>query len=169
VPVTAREHAGRAVQIKATAGAEVDLADFFRNAGVAETFILVVGVLTRGRVLREILVLEVDAATWRSYFAFSRAQEMKAGLALITNLLVDDARWAAFMKEFGRAFDREHPNGPVHLRMKRDHKKQKRIQAAIRLADLRRLAGAAGQPARAGKLPRVDMPGLDGLVGQVIL
>lgn len=145
------------VQIKTVkAGTEIDFGDVFRNADKKHDFILVVafwkGVKTN---IIEQTALHIEADKWRPLFSFADPnalpglvtdghshikKALKEEMNLISNMRVDDGRWKQFMTTYKKTWaDAVPTEGPprrvVELRFKRDHKKQKRLQCAIKLSN----------------------------------
>ena len=142
VPVSIKTHA---------AGTDLCLGDYARQAAITEAFILVVGTYAQEATTGakrdwHVETFMIAAADWTARLHYSAAGAMRAGLALISNLSADDARWKAFMLEHTSAFAREHAEDApmVALAGKRDHTTQKRIQCRINARNLRAMRGAFG-------------------------
>ena len=136
------------VQIKTVkAGSEIDFGDVFRNAEKKHDFILVVAFWKGAKTnITDQIALRINADIWRPLFSFTdpnTRRALKEEMNLISNMRVDDGRWKHFMTTYKKTWtDTVLPGGGppqrvVELRFKRDHKKQKRLQCAIKLSNWR--------------------------------
>lgn len=122
---------------------ELCLGDYRRQASVAGDFLLVVGQVDSGRCAR-VDAYVVAAGAWRQLLAYAGADVMYSELKEISCSRRDDEKWTAFRCRHADAFDAEHAGAPLRCRlaMKRDHKGQKRIQAAVARSHVPDLAEA---------------------------
>ena len=117
-------------------GNSICLADYARQASIAEDFIMLVGTY-RKDISGNKQFIDVDARTvpgnaWRALLHYDRAREMFEELKLISNSRVDDSRWEEFRVTHSVSFDGQRGLGPrLKLAMKRDSKTQKRIQCQM--------------------------------------
>lgn len=117
-------------------GNSICLADYARQASIAEDFIMLVGTY-RKDISGNKQFIDVDARTvpgnaWRALLHYDRAREMFEELKLISNSRVDDSRWEEFRVAHSVSFDGQRGIGPrLKLAMKRDSKTQKRIQCQM--------------------------------------
>lgn len=121
---------GFPVQIKTRKkNGELDLGDLKRNLNKNQDFLLVVGNYSDKNGKKQFDVPEcyfVDADNWKKQFNCSCLDEMESFLEEITNDESDDQKWKEGIKEF-----KKRTVANAVPRFKRDHKKQKRIQAAV--------------------------------------
>lgn len=121
---------------------KIDLGDLERNGLVQHDFILYVG-FWRGFSLniREICVMYVRAAYWRSQFPDDISPFMKkAVFEGITNDKECDAAWQERRRRLQAKWAEEVPRQSfIHVNFKRDHKKQQRVQCSIPGAGFPRL------------------------------
>lgn len=108
-------------------GAEICLGDFFRQQNVRVDFYLVVGFWSEDGI-KEYSVL-VDPKKWQALLPQIDKAEIQNFLDGISNDYNDDSKWKKGIAYFKKK------NSIVKLRFKRDHKKQKRVQCAIRYKD----------------------------------
>lgn len=108
---------------------ELDLGDLKRNLNKEKDFLLVVGdysVNKGNKVFEKPKCYYIDIENYKKQFNCDCLNEMEDFLKEITNDYSDDAKWRNEMKDF-----KKRTIANVVPRFKRDHKKQKRIQAAV--------------------------------------
>lgn len=111
---------------------EICLADYNRNRLMSENFILHLGFYARGRKDKIIdeKTLYIQASKWRELCSYSFHDSMMAEFKLQTNLKSDDDKWAKFIRDHINKWNAS-SNRIIHLKPKRDHKHQLRLQLAI--------------------------------------
>jgi hypothetical protein len=121
---------GIPVQIKTRKkNGELDLGDLKRNLNKSQDFLLVVGDYSEnsnGKNFDTPKCYYVNKNNWKKQFNCSCLEEMYNFLDEITNDYSDDQKWKEGTKEFKKITEAN-----AVPRFKRDHKKQKRIQAAV--------------------------------------
>lgn len=110
---------------------EIDLGDLRRNLLKTKNFILIVSSwenINEVKTFNEEQLYFIDCLKWRKLFNISNEMlnEMYVFLNSISNDHKDDEKWKIGIKAF-----KEKTEGIACPRFKRDHKNQKRIQAAI--------------------------------------
>lgn len=122
---------GFPISIKHTAqGQAICCADLFRQASIAEDFIMIVDYYTNNS--NDIHFLYIPGKAWHSYFMDLEDFEEKFRTALnnVSNDKTDDIKWTKYRKDCV-AFWKEHTNKIITVNGKRDHKDQKRWQCSI--------------------------------------
>lgn len=122
---------GIPVQIKTRkSNGELDLGDLKRNLNKNENFMLVVGTYEEKNGTKNFLETKsyfVDCDIWKKQFnCVGLLTEMLDFVKNISNDHKDDQKWKAGIKTF-----KQQTKGIAVPRFKRDHKNQKRIQAAV--------------------------------------
>lgn len=121
---------GYPIQIKTyKKSGEIDLGDLKRNVNKKENFLLVLAPYVIANGIKKFCstkIFDVKADDWKGLFNCGCLNEMYDFLSNISNDKKDDQAWKQGVKEF-----KEKAEGLAVPRFKRDHKKQKRIQAAI--------------------------------------
>lgn len=125
------------VQIKTRKkNGELDLGDLKRNLNKNQDFLLVIGNYSERNGVKNFDNPEcyfVEADNWKAQFNCDCLNEMEDFLKEITNDYSDDKKWKNGVKEF-----KEKTVANAVPRFKRDHKKQKRIQAAVPKKNLKK-------------------------------
>lgn len=130
---------GKPVSIKTEGlGSNVELGDYFRNANANEDFYMVVSFWQgdKDNIVEEYKVL-VPADEWAEHFDRNFDDKIKTLISEASNDESYDEEWKrrrlALNEEYGA-------DQFIRLRPKRDHKKQKRMQAAIDYKDFVKFA-----------------------------
>lgn len=120
------------VSIKCTKqGAEIDMADYFRNFEITEDFYLIVGFWkNKKNNIVDTKFLKINGSEYHSLFYNNINSKFKDLLKNITNDYSDDLKWKEEIKNLKKEWIDNTPN-LIRPRFKRDHQKQKRIQCAI--------------------------------------
>lgn len=122
---------------------EICFADYSRHLGMNEDFIIFsVGTVYKKN-LRKVNTLILPGAEWRATFSDEVCQKYLHALRSVTNEYSDDPLWKELRTE-SRDFEKELVrtgviSGNVLARPKRDHKKQRRLQAAIPRVNFNRM------------------------------
>ncbi len=129
------------VQIKTRKkNGELDLGDLKRNLSKDKDFLLVVGSYSEKNGIKNFDGPEcyfVEANKWKEQFNCACLNEMEDFLEEITNDYSDDEKWKSGIKNF-----KKRTEANAVPRFKRDHKKQKRIQAAVPKKNLKNFYGS---------------------------
>jgi hypothetical protein len=109
---------------------EICLGDFRRNMNIDVDFIFHVGFYINSeneyKTINE-FTLMIDHEKWNSFFSFEHYDELVQEFNLISNMKIDDFRFREMNFKYRKLFGKR----IVSLRLKRDHKHQKRIQCSI--------------------------------------
>jgi len=107
---------------------EICFGDFYRNMSNQHDFILIVGFYDQdSHNINNIDILYIDNIRWKQLFDFKEYHTLLEEFKLITNLKIVDSRFRSLRNKYSRIFKSQF----ISLRIKRDHKTQKRIQCAI--------------------------------------
>jgi hypothetical protein len=111
-------------------GCAIELGDYMRNKNKKHDFILIIGFWkdSKDNMVEEHIYL-IDHIEFTSNLLYDMDSEMFAELKLITNNKDNDNIWKAFCKHHKNAW--KLLENKIDIRLKRDHKTQKRIQCAI--------------------------------------
>ena len=110
-------------------GAEICLGDFFRQQNIPPDFYLIVGFYSINGIQEYSLL--IDGRKWKALLPSVEKEEVKAFLDSVSNDYCDDTKWKEGLQHYKEVSKRS----IIKLRFKRDHKKQKRVQCAIRYKD----------------------------------
>jgi hypothetical protein len=108
---------------------EICMGDWYRNMNINQDFILHIGFYINGEnQLRTIksYTLFIDYIKYQTLFKKENYDAIKTEFMLISNNKSDDNKFIEFRKKYKSTDD-----DIVHIRFKRDHKSQRRIQASI--------------------------------------
>jgi hypothetical protein len=113
-------------------GNEVCLSDYRRNATISKDFILHIAFYKEKNKLPNVeeYTLYIKHEIYTDLFKLNDINKIRDELSLISNDKSDDATFKVFRNKYKKS------NDIIQVRFKRDHKKQKRIQAAIPYAKL---------------------------------
>ena len=108
-------------------GNEICLSDYERNATISKNFILHIAFYKEKNTLPNIeeYTLYINHKIYNNLFKLTNINEIKEEFKLISNNKVDDNKFKLFRNKYKKFDD------IIQVRFKRDHKNQKRIQAAI--------------------------------------
>jgi hypothetical protein len=108
-------------------GNEVCMGDYRRNATTTTDFILHIAFYKEQNKLPNIeeYTLYIKHEIYTDLFKLNDIINIREELSLISNNKSDDVKFKIFRNKYKKS------NNIIHVRFKRDHKKQKRIQAAI--------------------------------------
>lgn len=106
---------------------EVCLGDYKRNLNISQDFILHIAFYKEKNILPNIeeYTLYINHEIYSNLFKNNDIDKVLDEFRLISNDKSDNAKFKLFRNKYKKS------NGIIHIRFKRDHKKQKRIQAAI--------------------------------------
>lgn len=129
------------VQIKTVKyKSELCLSDYWRNKVIDKEFILIIGVWkdSKSNITDEFKYL-IKPDVWVKLFEYSADDELKKDLKEITNSRSDDKKWKLIIDKHKELWFSKEKDRLITLRLKRDHKKQKRIQTAISWSNINKL------------------------------
>lgn len=118
------------VQIKCIKfGSNIEMGDYIRNKSKDQNFILIIGFWygNKTNIIKE-EILFINHESFKEYLRFDYDNELIQEMKLISNSREDDIKWKLFCNKYKKLWPK---SNLLHLRFKRDHKKQKRIQCAI--------------------------------------
>lgn len=113
-------------------GGDIELGSYKRNKNKKSDFFLYIGFWKdhKSNIVDEV-VYRINYKEWIKNLEYDKDSQMFAEMDLISNLHEDDERWNDFCNRHKKRWD-EFDN-KIAIRLKRDHKNQKRIQCAIPL------------------------------------
>ena len=119
------------IQIKCIKeGSEICMGDYYRVSSIPTDFYLIVGFWNKGKSdITQIFVDYIDHKLWTKYNSYPYIDELRMDVANISNSRSDDKKWDSIRTKHAEQWGNDRG---TQLRMKRDHKFQKRVQFAIR-------------------------------------
>jgi len=117
------------VQIKCIKNnAEICFGDYVRNLDFTDDFLLIVGFWEGNKSnIVNICIDYIDHKKWIELLQYDKIERLKTDIDGISNKRSDDGKWKAIQKYHKERWG----DRGIQLRLKRDHKNQKRVQLAI--------------------------------------